>query len=346
MNEEKIITNYHNSLKSFDQNDKSRIWESIQLKRFNEINEEKLKNFRNNGLSRGMDNDFLKLKEPLNFKKYNEKLIFHNTSFVELKKYLTKKNLGNSKNLLNIEGYYVGVANFKNLERIRDLNEFCFSKNKINLICEIGGGFGLLAKMIMLEQTNLKYFLIDLPETNLLSHYYLSNTFPDKKFFTHTQCKENTISESDLENHDIFILNPWVSYKNIRFDLFINAQSMMEMKNKIVKKYFDFIHSHISNNGFFYNINRLYHDGSGERNLLSEYPYDDFWNVVISKSYKTSVRSHIFLCQRSSTNNTNFKVKIKEIKELEKNFTTINVPLSLIYFYRKCKNFVKKLIKK
>ena len=75
MNEEKIITNYHNSLKSFDQNDKSRIWESIQLKRFNEINEEKLKNFRNNGLSRGMDNDFLKLKEPLNFKKYNENLL-------------------------------------------------------------------------------------------------------------------------------------------------------------------------------------------------------------------------------------------------------------------------------
>ena len=341
---DQIINNFYENCKTFNQNEKSIVWKNHQLDKFSNINEEKLKNFRNNGLSKGMDNDFLKpINMRLDLNRYNDKLIFHNTSFVELKKYLTKTNFGNSKNLLNIDDYYVGEANFKHLERIRDLNKYCFSKNKINLICEIGGGFGGLATMIMLEQTNLKYFLIDLPETNLLSHYYLSNTFPDKKIFSFTDIKDNVITTSDLDEFDIFILPPHMNYKDIKFDLFINFQSMQEMKKKTIKKYFDFIHSHITINGFFYNINRFYYDGTNEKNILSEYPYEkDRWNIIYTGPYKTARRSWNIISQNTEDKNTNFKDEMEKIKVLEKNFTPPNIPLIFIRFYRILKNLLNK----
>ena len=38
----------------------------------------------------------------------------------------------------------------------------------------IGGGFGSLARIIINDK-KCKYFLIDLPEANLMSNYYLQN---------------------------------------------------------------------------------------------------------------------------------------------------------------------------
>ena len=194
----------------------------------------------------------------------------------------------------------------------------------------------------MLEQTNLKYFLIDLPETNLLSHYYLSNTFPDKKIFSFTDIKDNVITTSDLDEFDIFILPPHMNYKDIKFDLFINFQSMMEMKKKTIKKYFDFIHSHITINGFFHNINRFYYDGTNEKNILSEYPYEkDRWNIIYTGPYKTARRSWNIISQNTEDKNTNFKDEMEKIKVLEKNFTPPNIPLIFIRFYRIIKKFIK-----
>ena len=207
------------------------------------------------------------------------------------------------------------------------------------MICEIGGGFGELGSMIMTDQPHTKYFFIDLPETNLLCHYFISKVFPNKKVFLNIDCKNNSISKSDIENNDVFILNPWIDYQNIKFDLFINAQSMMEMKPEIIKKYFNFIQSNINKDGFFYLINRYYHDGTGFKNILSKYPYDAFWNVIISKDYKSSKRSHIILLQRTDSTRTNFKSEMEKIKKIEKNFDTLNLPLFIINLYRKIKNF-------
>ena len=90
---------------------------------------------------------------------------------------------------------------------------------------------------------------------------------------------------------------------------------------------------------FFYLINRYYHDGTGSKNILSEYPYDAYWNVIISKPYKYSKRSHVILLQRSDTIRTNFKLEMEKIKNLEKNFSTQNLPLWIINLYRKIKKF-------
>ena len=49
------------------------------------------------------------------------------------------------------------------------------------LVLEIGGGFGSLARVI-LSNRDVKYFLIDLPEANLMSNYYLQSHFPKRKY--------------------------------------------------------------------------------------------------------------------------------------------------------------------
>ena len=47
--------------------------------------------------------------------------------------------------------------------------------NKVNNVCEIGGGFGSLAELF-LKNYNAKFILIDLPEANLMSAYYLKSS--------------------------------------------------------------------------------------------------------------------------------------------------------------------------
>ena len=48
-------------------------------------------------------------------------------------------------------------------------------------MCEIGGGFGSFSELFI-KNHNTKLISIDLPEANLLSSYYLKETFPEKKF--------------------------------------------------------------------------------------------------------------------------------------------------------------------
>ena len=153
---EKIISNFNHSLKNFNKHEKSIIWDKIHSNHFKNINIEKLENFRNNGLSRGTDNSFLNIDSPFRSKTLEEKLNFYDMSFEEIKKFLLKENIGNSKHLLKIEDYYISNSDFKNYEKLRDLRKFCFSKKNINFICEIGGGVGELGRMIMIDQPHIK----------------------------------------------------------------------------------------------------------------------------------------------------------------------------------------------
>ena len=334
----KILENFQYSLKLNKNYDKGPIWGKLQKDICKDINQEKIINFRNSQLAIGTDYGVLGTRiimRKFDEVKFNKSLEFHNIKFDNMKKYLSKKNIGNHKYLFKKDDFFIGKSDFKNFEKLQDLIKYCFLVKEINYICEIGGGFGELARMIFVELPNVKYFLIDLPETNVLTHYYLSNLFPNKNLLCDIDCKENTITKKDVLDNDIFILSPSIKFANdIKFDLFINAQSMMEMKIKNVNNYFEFIHKHINNEGFFYNINRYYHDGSGDKVVLSQYPYDKFWSVKLSKKYKTSIRSHILLTQRTVSKDTNLAHELNKIKNIERNFKTPNLPLFIIKLYR------------
>lgn len=334
----KILENFEYSQNLNKNYDKGPIWGKLQKDVFKNIDEEKLTNFRNSllaiGTDYGLDNNRIIIRK-FDEIKFNKSLEFHNIKFDNIKKYLSKKNIGNHKYLFKKDDFFIGKSDFKNFEKIQDLIKYCFSVKEINYICEIGGGFGELARMIFVELPNVKYFLIDLPETNVLTHYYLSKLFPNKNLLCDIDCKANTINKRDVLDNDIFILSPKINFANdIKFDLFINAQSMMEMKINNVNNYFEFIHKHINSEGFFYNINRYYHDGSGDKVVLSQYPYDRFWSVKLSKKYKTSKRSHILLTQRTRNKDTNLANELNKIKNIERNFRPPNLPVSIIRLYR------------
>ena len=56
-----------------------------------------------------------------------------------------------------------------------------FKETKLINICEIGGGYGSFAELFI-KNYNSKILLIDLPEANLMTSYYLHKSFPEKKF--------------------------------------------------------------------------------------------------------------------------------------------------------------------
>ena len=68
---------------------------------------------------------------------------------------------------------------------------------------------------------------------------------------------------------------------------------MMEMTQDVVSKYFDFIHKHIDDNGYFLNINRYI-----KMTRLHEYPYDSNWEVILSQKAYKQKHIHFLLTQR------------------------------------------------
>jgi len=222
-------------------------------------------------------------------------------------KNLSKKNVGNSQNIIEFDDIIVDSHDLVQLYWYKDLIDHVFSKKKIKTICEIGGGFGSFARIILNNQ-NCKYISIDLPEANIMTGYYLKEHFPDLKFFLYCDYKaKGKVAEEDFKNFDIFILPPWVIFDDsIKIDLFINARSMMEMDKPVIKSYFNLIHSHVSIDGYFLNINRYikYSKKTGVPIRLSEYPYDASWKVVISKT-SNQHRIHFLLTKRTDTDNDN-----------------------------------------
>jgi len=246
-----------------------------------------------------------------------------------LTKNISTKNIGNNNTSKNFLGYYLDYAELVHIKFYLTIRSKI--KNKINSICEIGGGFGSLAR-IFLNQFNSKYILLDLPEANLISAYYLHLHFRDKKFFLYDDFlkkkEENfIIDEKCLEENDIFILPPWTLNffsEKIKIDMFINTYSFMEMKKKTIKEYFDFIHQHSKIGSYFFNINRYRKDTSGEIINFSDYPYDNDWDCLVSERSPIRYNMHIMLTERRKENiKKPIKQKLEElIKEEKRSFSS------------------------
>ena len=295
----KIINNYNSASSDYkkDPSQKSIHWQSYNSRIFNEEN---LINFRRkNGLSLGLDDAIH--DERLSLKFFSSIIIELGEKFV--KENLEKRNIGNSSYSYKFFDYYVDYNKLIHIHWFNDLRNHIFEKKHIAIYCEIGGGYGSLSEII-LNNYSSKLISIDLPEANLLTNYYLQESFPEKKFYIYEDYLENNeLKEEDINNYDIFILPPWVKISNnVKIDLFINTRSMMEMENKTINKYFDIIHSHIVENGFFLNINRYEKETVGEKVRIANYPYDENWEVVLSKKSFQQNHVHFLITQRKFSN--------------------------------------------
>ena len=337
-----LITIYKNTMNDFykdkqNNDQKSRHWKIYD---FREFNLENLTNFRSKGkLSEGLDDQDKEFSFKIFAKIVNqlgENYVINN---------LPKKNIGNCSRLIEYKNVYIDYNKLTHIHWFSTVEENILKNNKIYNICEIGGGFGSFSELFI-KYYNTKLLSIDLPEANLMSAYYLQETFPEKKFFLFDKYKEkNFLSYEDFKEHDIIILPPNCNIdKKIKIDFFINARSMMEMNFEVIEKYFSFIQIYSHKESFFLNINRYEKTSVGHPIRISEYPYDNNWKVLVSKPSFNQNWLHFLLSQRSfDKDNQDIHKELKKIKVLGKKFYGLHIDYSLKYIVLKkiIKNFLR-----
>ena len=308
-----IFKAFEKSMGEYESVKKRRHWKKFDARK-HLYTLENLENFRNNKLSDGLDDRYSLREQREIFEdlvtELGEEYVLSN---------LTDKNVGNSSSFFKIGNLFVdGGQNF-HIKWLHELETLVFSKKKIDYICEIGGGYGSLAQKIRAKH-NCKYILIDLPEANLLSSYYLMNHFSNLKFLLCDEIKGKSISKAQIDNYDFIIIPPWYELEeDVKVDLFINTRSMMEMNFNVIKKYFNLIQTHVSNNGFFFNINRYYKSSVGYPIELSKYPYDEKWDVVSSKPSWRQEGIHQLITQRI-VNAGDIRDELSKIAKIAKSF--------------------------
>ena len=303
-----IKESFDQSMIQYDHSMKSQHWKKYDNRK-DLFNIESLKNFRKNNLSEGLDDiapnlENLKLSLKLIIDKCGKEFVFNN---------LSKNNIGSNEYYMNFDDCFSN--NF-----LYEIKENCqLHVNDMKIICEIGGGYGQLAKIIR-QNLNAKILLIDLPEANFMSTYFLTENFPDLKFLLYSKTNQQFIDEKIIKDYDIIILPPWMELNNIKIDLFINTRSMMEMNLSSIDHYFSIINKHIKLGGFFVNVNRYIKNTVGTPVQLCDYPYDNHWEVISSKSSWKQAHIHQLITQRVEYPNNSIKDELNKIKILQKKY--------------------------
>jgi len=327
------------------QGQKSKHWEGEYDNREVAFSPENLKNFRNNGLidglnrARNTDNNFI--ENHLNDLIQEVGEDFVNSS-------LDTKNIGNNLNFIKVKDKYVDVSDNFHIKFIYDMEKYIFSSTNIQVVCEIGGGYGNLVKHIKNKHNESKIILIDLPEANFYSAYYLQQHFPEAKILTYKDINDYTISKQEIKEYDFIVIPPWVKFSDdLEIDLFINTRSFMEMNYEIVEGYFNLIQKHIKVGGYFFNINKYYKNTVGHAVELDNYPYDNKWEVILSRpSWKQEIKIHQLITQRLSHDDDKLNLELKNIKSLKEKYLQKR---KAIYFFEKFSlitNLLQKLLPK
>ena len=314
-------------------------WLFNNKKKRNLFKEKNLSGFRRNGLSYGLDDQFYSKKDTINFfnlltKEYGANFIFS---------LLEKKNIGKSKNYILKQKKYFTANELVHIKHLLDFKNDVKLK-KSSIVCEIGAGYGsLISKIIKIY--NCKAILIDLPESNFLSHYYLKKIFPKKKIFVSSKIKKK-LNANDIKKNDILILCPWDNLPKIKIDFFINSRSMMEMTYETINFYFKLIQKKIKKKGYFLCINRYYKDTVGYPIEFENYPFDNNWKVIASKKSWQQNHIHYLLLKRTKHNSNDIQQELKKIKlysleakKKDKFFwrRVLPIPLYKLYKYSKYK---------
>ena len=170
---EKIYKNYNYALSNYDNISKSLYWKKSTSRKKKLFSAKNLDNFRSNNLSKNIDDDYLTFKE----KSKNLKIAYN-----EYKKdffnFLENSNIGKPLNSINFKGKNVVPTDifltyyFLQLKKKINLKE-------IKVICEIGQGYGLFISKF-LKKNKPKIILIDLPESNFITAFFLKKKYPNK----------------------------------------------------------------------------------------------------------------------------------------------------------------------
>lgn len=268
------------------------------------------KNFRRNEISQGMDdsNPHENMVSPENLRPYLES----NCSQI---KQTIRPDIAHFQNEpLTGNPVYHRIANMNITIPSQDFTYFAWridasldSRRQAPLLfLEIGGGFGGLTRVLKKLFTNAKFILLDLPEGNATSTYFLNKEFPDSQFFYLDNLRNG--EHIDWAVHDFAILPGWCSESIAGeiIDFAINTRSMQEMRSETISYYFAEIQRLLKIGGLFYCVNR-YNKRIGDENIiLADYPYDDRWEFLFSTPKWNQSHIHELTSRRLAQPNPNF----------------------------------------
>jgi putative sugar O-methyltransferase len=158
-------------------------------------------------------------------------------------------------------------------------NNLDLKQNEKFTICDIGGGYGGLLRLLKHYYKNSCCILVELPETCLLASYFIKKNFPDKKILLYSDLKKIKYNLNDYD----FVIIPQHHIEMLHensIDLMINTSSLSEMDNatqdfytiqieKLTKKY-------------FYSVNRHKHK-------MHKYNAQGFYNLKFKKHWHSLI---------------------------------------------------------
>jgi hypothetical protein len=301
MNIDKIKNNYFKDMELVRDSDYSdQHWKNLMKKKENDLfNIHRLENFRANEISYGLDNSNIRGKEKINYKE-NTSLLFSKymkSIHPNILEFVNESLVGNPLTIKQ-DGYEYSKSSI----------EFCLMATSLydvfkdmKYIIEIGGGYGGLSRIIKSLFPEITIILVDLPESNVISSFYLSQVFPK----AHIEFGTSNLVVGG--GADIFIISPHemgkISKKSI--DLIINTRSMMEMNYTTLLFYFKHFERLIKTDGHLYLLNRYQ-----KLTFLKHYPFGLNWEIILSEIWPKDIDTnlhHELLLKKSNSKNIAFK---------------------------------------
>ncbi len=141
-----------------------------------------------------------------------------------------------------------------------------FTSVKKNVILDIGSSYGALAYILHHYTPNSCHVLLDLPETLVLTSYFIKYSFPRLKIALLSDIVDD-LDDFDklIKEYDFIIIPPSVLtfIKDESVDLVINTASMGFMQKEYVDFYLTQIDRTLKIGGYFYSLNKEYSDNWG-----------------------------------------------------------------------------------
>lgn len=113
--------------------------------------------------------------------------------------------------------------------------------NDVNVIVELGSGFGSQAEVFKKVNRNVSLLLFDIVPQLYVAEQYLKATFP-KDIVSYRETRELS-SLHDIESGKIYILGSWQTpmLRKFKYDLFVNSRSFAEMEPDVVRNYLSIV---------------------------------------------------------------------------------------------------------
>ncbi len=110
------------------------------------------------------------------------------------------------------------------------------------VFCEVGAGYGRLADVVLSAMPNASYLIFDLPESLVLSQYYLTARHPGRRAALYPESAAVLASEN-LKDYGLVFGVPSLlkTLPKKSVDVFVNVYSFMEMSRPQIDAYFALI---------------------------------------------------------------------------------------------------------